>query len=408
MQEDLVTEVAALRGAGKLVEAQRLQERVSYDLEMIAATGSVNGIENYSRYFDRRAPGSAPSVLIDYFPSDYLLFIDESHITVPQIGGMYNGDKARKTTLIDYGFRLKAALDNRPLKFEEFQALMGQTVYISATPNERELGWSKAAAQELRLKTGENLNPVAEQLIRPTGILDPEVEVRPVAGQIADAIKEVEMRIAKGQRTLITTLTKRMAEDISEFMLGKGIKVQHLHSDIETLERSQILQDLRLGTYDVLVGINLLREGLDLPEVSLIAILDADKEGFLRSSTSLVQTIGRAARHPEGRVIMYGDRITGSMQYAIEETARRRAKQHEYNLEHGIVPKFMVKPITVTLPSSAQASIEEERAAYLRLSARDKAAFLDQLREQMRQAALTLDYERAAQLRDEIKHLLEK
>lgn len=408
MEADLSKEVSALRAANKLVEAQRLQERVSYDLEMIAATGSVNGIENYSRYFDRRKPGTAPSVLLNYFPSDYLLMVDESHITIPQIGGMYNGDKARKTTLIDYGFRLRAALDNRPLTFEEFQALQGQTVYISATPNEREIGWSKAAAQELRVAKGENLNPIAEQLIRPTGILDPEIEVRPLEGQIDDVIKEVQIRIEKGQRTLITTLTKRMAEDISEFLLTKGVKVSHLHSDVETIDRSRILQDLRLGNYDVLVGINLLREGLDLPEVSLVAILDADKEGFLRSATSMTQTVGRAARHPEGRVIMYADKITGSMQKTIEETARRRTIQHEYNQKHGIVPKVMEKPINVTLPNSKSQSAEAEAAAFQRLSQREKINYLEQLKDQMRQAALSLEYERAAELRDEIKKLQEK
>jgi excinuclease ABC subunit B len=407
IEDDLIKEVAALQNAGKLVEAQRLRERVSYDLEMIGAVGSVNGIENYSRYFDRRTPDSSPSVLLDYFPKDYLLFIDESHMTIPQIGGMYNGDRARKTTLIDYGFRLKAALDNRPLKFEEFEALMGQTVHISATPHERELTRAKTAAQELRLTTGENLDPVAQQLIRPTGILDPEIEVRPLDGQIDDVIKEVEIRIAKGQRALVTTLTKRMAEDISEFLLTRGIKVQHLHSDIETMERSRILQDLRLGTYDVVVGINLLREGLDLPEVSLVTILDADKEGFLRSSTSLVQTIGRAARHPEGKVIMYGNRITGSMQFAIDETARRRKIQEAYNTEHGIVPVLMEKPINTALLTDAAKTKAEKEAAMQRLSPTDKKIYLEQLKDQMRQAALNLEYEQAAELRDQIKKLQE-
>lgn len=405
--DDLVKEVAALQNAGKLVEAQRLKERVSYDIEMIGAVGSVNGIENYSRYFDRRTPDSPPSVLLDYFPKDYLLFIDESHMTIPQIGGMYNGDRARKTTLIDYGFRLKAALDNRPLKFEEFEALMGQTIHISATPHERELSRAKAAAQEIRLTSGKTLDPVAQQLIRPTGILDPEIEIRPLDGQIDDVIREVEARIAKGQRALVTTLTKRMAEDISEFLLTRGIKVQHLHSDIETIERSRILQDLRLGTYDVVVGINLLREGLDLPEVSLVTILDADKEGFLRSSTSLVQTVGRAARHPEGKVIMYANRITGSMQYALDETARRRKIQEEYNTAHGIVPVFMEKPINTTLPTESAKTKAEKEAALSRLSPREKTIYLEQLREQMRQAALNLEYEQAAELRDQIKKLQE-
>ncbi len=407
IEEDLSKEVASLTHAGKLVEAQRLKERVSYDLEMIGAVGSVNGIENYSRYFDRRTPDSPPSVLLDYFPRDYLLFIDESHITIPQIGGMYHGDRSRKQTLIDYGFRLKAALDNRPLKFEEFEALMGQTIHISATPHERELTRAKTAAQELRLTTGENLDPVAQQLIRPTGILDPEIEIRPLDGQIDDVIKEVELRITKGQRALVTTLTKRMAEDISEFLLTRGIKVQHLHSDIETMERSRILQDLRLGTYDVVVGINLLREGLDLPEVSLVAILDADKEGFLRSSTSLVQTIGRAARHPEGKVVMYANRVTGSMQFALDETARRRKVQEAYNTAHGIVPVFMEKPINTALLTDAAKTKAEKEAAMKRLSPTEKKIYLEQLKDQMRQAALNLEYEQAAEIRDQIKKLLE-
>jgi excinuclease ABC subunit B len=405
IQHDLQIEVANLHAQNRLVEAQRLKERVSYDLEMIQAVGTVNGIENYSRYFDRRTPGSPPSVLLDYFPDDYLLIVDESHITVPQIGGMYNGDKARKETLIDYGFRLRAALDNRPLKFEEFRERMGQTVYVSATPNDRELGWSKTAAQEVRLDKKETLNPIAQQLIRPTGILDPVVEVRPLDGQIDDVMREVTIRIEKGQRALVTTLTKRMAEDITEFMLTRGIKVQYLHSDIETIERSQILQDLRLGTYDVVVGINLLREGLDLPEVSLVTILDADKEGFLRSATSLIQTIGRAARHPDGKVIMYANHITGSMRTALDETERRRHIQEAYNTEHNIVPQLMNKPINVTLPTESSKNIEEEKAAYKRMSAREKAILLDQLKEQMREAALNLEYEVAAELRDRIKEI---
>ena len=405
IEHDLHVEVARMQASNRLVEAQRLKERVSYDLEMISAMGTVNGIENYSRYFDRRTPGSPPSVLLDYFPSDYLLVVDESHISIPQIGGMYNGDKARKSTLIEYGFRLPAALDNRPLKFEEFRERMGQTIYVSATPNERELGWSKAAAQELRIAKNVKVNPVSEQLIRPTGILDPVIEVRPLDGQIDDVIKEVAIRVAKGQRALVTTLTKRMAEDITEFMLTKGIKVQYLHSDIETIERSQILQDLRLGTHDVVVGINLLREGLDLPEVSMVAILDADKEGFLRSSTSLTQTVGRAARHPDGRVFMYANKITGSMQFAIDETKRRRAIQEEYNTKHGIIPQIMNKPINVQLLTESAKTAEEQRLSYKRMSNRDKSALLDQLKEQMREAALNLEYEVAAELRDQIKEL---
>lgn len=395
--------MAALKTAGKLLEAQRLQERVSYDIEMMRETGTVNGIENYSRYFDRRAPGTPPSVLLDYFPDDYLLIIDESHMTIPQIGGMYNGDQARKRTLIDYGFRLEAALDNRPLRFEEFRERMGQAIYVTATPATYEVQQAQAEA-----KRKGNANHIAEQLIRPTGIVDPEIEVRPSDGQITNLLEEIKARVGKGQRVLVTTLTKRMAEDVAEYVLENGIKVQYLHSDIQTIERSQILQDLRLGTFDVLVGINLLREGLDLPEVSLVAILDADKEGFLRSATSLIQTIGRAARHPDGKVLMYADRITGSMQTALDETARRREIQLTYNRQHGIVPKVMEKPIHVTLPTAAAQTVEEEKAAYGRLSAKEKAYHLEELREKMRHAALALDFEQAAELRDKIQALQAK
>lgn len=408
IQEDMEREVAALRTANKLVEAQRLRERVSYDLEMILATGSVNGIENYSRYFDRRAPGTAPSVLLDYFPSDYLLIIDESHMTIPQIGGMYNGDRARKTTLVDYGFRLEAARDNRPLTFEEFRERQGQTVYVSATPAQWELEQVKVEQQERRIQGKEVRNAIAEQLIRPTGILDPEIELKPTEGQIPDLLIEIKARIAAGQRVLVTTLTKRMAEDVAEYILGQGIRVSHLHSDIETIERSEILQDLRRGNYDVVVGINLLREGLDLPEVSLVAILDADKEGFLRSATALTQTIGRAARHPQGKVIMYADRVTGSMQSAIDETSRRRSIQQEYNTKHGIIPQVMQKKINTALPTEAQQELEQGRKSYAKMSAVARATYLDELREQMRQAALQLDYERAAEIRDEIKRLQER
>ncbi len=408
IETDLHNEVATLKAAGKLVEAQRLHERVSYDLEMILATGSVNGIENYSRYFDRRAPGTAPSVLLDYFPNDYLLIVDESHMTIPQIGGMYNGDRARKGTLVDYGFRLQAARDNRPLTFDEFRERQGQTVYVSATPAQWELEQAKTEQQERRIQGKPAYEPVAEQLIRPTGILDPVIVIKPTEGQIADLLEEIKKRIALGQRVLVTTLTKRMAEDVAEYILSQGIRVSHLHSDIETLERTEILQDLRRGTYDVVVGINLLREGLDLPEVSLVAILDADKEGFLRSATSLTQTIGRAARHPDGQVIMYADRITKSMQYAIDETARRRTTQESYNTEHGIVPQLMNKKIGVALPTEAQRELEQGRGSYKKMSAVQRANYLEELKEQMRQAALQLDYERAAEIRDEIKRLQER
>lgn len=405
IRHDFELELSELKAAGKLVEAQRLGERISYDLEMMEALGTVNGIENYSRYFDKRAPGTPPSVLLDYFPSDYLLVIDESHITLPQIGGMYNGDKARKTTLVDYGFRLRAALDNRPLQYEEFRERMGQTIYASATPSPREIDYAKTAAQALRIQKNIKLNPVSEQLIRPTGILDPVVEVRPLDGQIDDVIKEVKIRVERGQRALVTTLTKRMSEDITEFLLTKGVKVQYLHSDIETIERSNILQELRKGSVDVVVGINLLREGLDLPEVSLICILDADKEGFLRSATALVQTIGRAARHPDGRVIMYADKQTGSMTQAIQETARRRQTQAEYNQKHGIVPQIMQKPIRTNLPTESQQEAVSRKDGFKRRSAVERANILDDLREQMRQAALNLEFERATELRDEIQEL---
>lgn len=392
IESDLEKEYSALKDVGKVVEAARLKERVSYDLEMIRATGSVNGIENYSRYFDQRAPGTAPSVLLDYFPKDYLLIIDESHISIPQVNGMYNGDRSRKTTLIDYGFRLRAALDNRPLTFAEFVERQGQTVYTSATPGEYELKLADGA--------------IVEQLIRPTGILDPEVIVRSTKGQIQDLEQEIRSRIAKNERTLITTLTKRMAEDVSEYLRGQGLKVNYLHSDIETIERTTILQDLRKGVYDCLVGINLLREGLDLPEVSLVAILDADKEGFLRSGTAFIQTIGRAARHPEGKVIMYADRVTGSMQFAISETERRRKIQADYNQANGIVPKLMLKPILNTLPTSKEEASEDLKVRYTKMKRHEKLAVLEELKEKMRQAALHLEFEEAASLRDQIKELV--
>jgi excinuclease ABC subunit B len=408
MERDMREEVAQFEKEGKLLEAQRLKQRVTFDLEMIRETGTTSGIENYSRYFDRRMPGTPPSVLLDYFPDDYLLMIDESHMTIPQVGGMYNGDKARKQTLIDYGFRLRAALDNRPLKFEEFTERAGQTIYVSATPGKYEMEQVRVEAQDLRLSTGKPVNLIAEQLIRPTGITDPEIVIRPIEGQIDDLLKEITKRVELGQRVLVTTLTKRMSEDITEFLADRFVKVQYLHSDVKTIERSQILQDLRLGAYDVLVGINLLREGIDLPEVSLVAILDADKEGFLRSETSLVQTIGRAARHLQGTVIMYADRITGSMERAIGETNRRRAAQIAYNTEHGITPQSLNKPIIVTLPSSAEEERKGEAAMYHRLSAREKILYLEEMKQKMQQAALNLDFEAASALRDQMKELQEK
>ncbi|MBU6389347.1 excinuclease ABC subunit UvrB [Patescibacteria group bacterium] len=405
IEKDMEKEVAVFERQGKLLEAQRLKQRVRFDIEMIRETGTCSGIENYSRYFDRRAPGTPPSVLLDYFPDDYLLFIDESHMTVPQISGMYNGDQARKQTLVDYGFRLQAAKDNRPLTFTEFEQRMGQALYVSATPGPYELNKVKQDAQTIRLETGNKPELIAEQLIRPTGITDPKVIVRPIEGQIDDLLAEIDTRVKKGQRVLVTTLTKRMAEDITEFLQDRGIRVQYLHSDVKTLERSEILHSLRQGTYDVVVGINLLREGLDLPEVSLVAILDADKEGFLRSETSLIQTIGRAARHLEGTVIMYANHQTGSMQRAIQETNRRREIQLAYNKKHGLKPKALHKPITVALPVTETQTVQESKAAYRRLSPADRQFYLEELRDKMQQAALHLDFETAARLRDQIREL---
>jgi excinuclease ABC subunit B len=402
MQSDLEKEVDAMQQAGKLLEAQRLKQRVTFDLEMIRETGTCSGIENYSRYFDRRAPGTSPSVLLDYFPDDYLLVIDESHITVPQIRGMYNGDRARKTTLVDYGFRLKAALDNRPLMFSEFLERQGQTIYVSATPAPYELDRAATITQETRITSGKQPNLLAEQLIRPTGIPDPEITIRSVQGQIDDLIEEIAKTVVKGERVLVTTLTKRMAEDITEFLSDRGIKTQYLHSDVKTIERTQILQELRLGTYDVLVGINLLREGLDLPEVSLVGILDADKEGFLRSETALVQTIGRAARHPHGRVILYADRMTGSIERAVRETGRRREKQIAYNTEHGIIPTATTRSMGPQLPTKEDEDNKATEQQFKRMSRDQQQYFLDELREEMRQAALSLNFEAAANVRDQI------
>ncbi len=379
----------------RLLEAQRLEQRVQYDLEMLRELGYCSGIENYSRHLDQRPAGSPPWTLLDYLPADFLLVIDESHMSIPQIRGMYGGDRSRKQTLVDYGFRLPSALDNRPLNFEEFEHRLNQIIYTSATPGPYE----QAHAQQ-----------VLQQIIRPTGILDPQVEVRPVRGQVDDLLGEIQARVRKGQRTLVTTLTKRMAEDLADYLAEMGIKVHYLHSEIDTLERVDILRDLRMGVYDVVVGINLLREGLDLPEVSLVAMLDADKEGFLRSESALIQNIGRAARHVEGRVIMYADRITDSMQRAIGETNRRREVQEAYNREHGIVPQQIVKEIrdlTESVRQSTAAGRKEagplETLAALPPLELDRA--IKDLERQMKQAAKELEFEKAAMIRDQIVEL---
>lgn len=391
IEYDLERRVKDLKSKGKLLEAQRLEQRTHYDLEMMREFGFCNGIENYSRYFDGRNPGDPPYTLLHFFPKDFLIIIDESHMTLPQIRGMYNGDRSRKETLIEFGFRLPSALDNRPLKYEEFARMINQIIYTSATPNEYELSLAGDA--------------VAQQLIRPTGILDPEVEVRPIKGQIEDLIGEILNRTEKGERTLVTTMTKRTAEDLTEYLKERGIKVQYLHSDVKTMERSDILQSLRLGEFDVIVGINLLREGLDLPEVSLVAILDADKEGFLRSRTALIQTMGRAARNVDGHVIMYADVITGSMAAAIDEVTRRRKTQDEYNKKHGIKPKNIVKGMRDRLIEKIEEEIGEKVMKLEDIPENDRKKIVSELEEQMKQAAEALDFETAAKLRDQIKEL---
>ena len=388
IEKELEERLAELRARGKLLEAQRLEQRTRYDLEMLREVGYCAGIENYSRHLSGREPGQQPWTLLDYFPEDYLLFVDESHMTIPQIRGMYRGDRSRKETLVEYGFRLPSALDNRPLTFEEFERQIKQVIYTSATPGPYEL---------------EHSPQVVEQIIRPTGLVDPEVIVRPTAGQIDDLIGEINKRVQRGERALVTTLTKRMAEDLADYLLEMGIKVHYLHSEIQTLERVEILRDLRMGVYDVVVGINLLREGLDLPEVSLVAILDADKEGFLRSDTALIQTIGRAARHVNAQAIMYADRITDSMRRAIEETNRRRLKQITYNEAHGITPASIVKEIH-DLTERVRA-VAEERAEYRvtrRLPKDELTRVIKELEKQMHAAAEALEFEKAALLRDQI------
>ena len=371
----------------KFLEAQRLSQRTKYDLEMLRETGFVKGIENYSRHLDGRRPGQPPATLLDFFPKDFLLLVDESHMTLPQVRGMYNGDHARKSTLVEYGFRLPSALDNRPLTFAEFQQHIHQAIYVSATPGEYELA---------------NSPKPAEQVIRPTGLLDPEIEVRPSEGQIDDLMEEIDRRIAKHQRALVTTLTKRMAEDLTDYLKERDVKVAYIHSDIDTLERGDILRDLRAGVYDVLVGINLLREGLDLPEVSLVAILDADKEGFLRSESALIQTIGRAARHVEGHVIMYADNLTESMERAISETNRRRAIQQDYNTEHHITPRSVQKEISAGLRALIPEKQESARLDLKRIPPEELPSLIKELTSQMQLAAANLDFERAAMLRDQI------
>ena len=375
---------------GKLLEAQRISQRTNYDIEMMQELGYCTGIENYSRIISGRPVGSAPMTLLDYFPDDFLLFVDESHVTLPQVRAMYRGDRARKEALVDYGFRLPSAFDNRPLKFEEFQERVHQAVYVSATPGDYE-----------RERAGQ----VAEQIIRPTGLLDPEISVRPIEGQIDDLIGEINQRIEKQQRVLVTTLTKKMAEDLTEYLGNVGIKCRYMHHDIDAIKRMEIIRSLRLGEFDVLIGINLLREGLDLPEVSLVAILDADKEGFLRSETSLIQTIGRAARNADGLVIMYADTVTRSMRLAIDETERRRAKQAKYNAEHGIVPKTIIKSVRDMIEISSDASSAAHRKDGVKMTRGERKALIAELEKQMKAAAKMLEFELAAELRDRIIRL---
>ncbi len=398
IKSDLKSRLEYFEGEGKLIEAQRLEQRTKFDLEMLAATNSCKGIENYSRYLTGRAAGAAPPTLIEYMPENALMFLDESHVMIPQLRAMYNGDKARKTTLVEHGFRLPAAMDNRPLQFEEWNNLRGQSVYVSATPNEWELEQSGGIS--------------AEQVVRPTGLIDPPVEIRPTDSQVDDLMHEARSVIAKGGRVLVTTLTKRMAEDLTEYLDENGIAVRYLHSDVDTLERIEIIQDLRAGVFDVLVGINLLREGLDIPECTRVCILDADKEGFLRSRTSLVQTIGRSARNVEGKAILYADKITDSMRYAIDETARRREKQIAYNKEHGITPRSVIKAA-----SKAFDHVYEQKSATKIVAMADSAAseflhnpkkmrkHIEALKKQMLTAAADLEFEKAAKLRDDIKSL---
>ena len=385
---EMEEQVKVFQSEGKLIEAQRIKQRTEYDIEMLRETGFCKGIENYSAIMSGRKPGEPPFTLLDYFPDDFILFVDESHVTLPQVRGMYGGDRSRKESLINFGFRLPSAYDNRPLTFDEFYNKIGQKIFVSATPGEFE-----------RQKSVQ----IAEQVIRPTGLLDPEISVRPTDGQIDDLISEINMRIEKGERVLVTTLTKKMAEDLTDYIENLGIKVRYMHYDVDTIERMKIIRDLRLGEFDVLVGINLLREGLDIPEVSLVAILDADKEGFLRSETSLIQTIGRAARNANGKVIMYGDTVTNSMERAIKETLRRREKQEKYNKEHGIVPKTIKKDVRDILEISSPKNDKPHK----RMSRAEKEQMIKQLTAEMKAAAKILEFEHAAYLRDRINKLRE-
>ncbi|PCI21810.1 MAG: excinuclease ABC subunit B [Piscirickettsiaceae bacterium] len=393
IKAELATRLEQLRSLNKLVEAQRLEERTKFDIEMMREIGYCSGIENYSRYLSGRKPGEPPPTLFDYLPDDALLFVDESHVTIPQLGAMYKGDRSRKETLVEYGFRLPSALDNRPLKFEDFEARAPQTIFVSATPSKYEAKRSGA---------------VVEQLVRPTGLLDPVIEVRPASTQVDDLLSEINKVVALHERVLVTTLTKRMSEDLTDYMMEHDVKVRYLHSDIDTVERVEIIRDLRLGVFDVLIGINLLREGLDIPEVSLVAILDADKEGFLRSEVSMIQTIGRAARNIKGRAILYADKITGSMQRAMDETERRRTKQQAHNEQHGITPKGIIKKVTDIMEGSKRYKkdnlklVAEEKAEYLSLTPAQIAKKIDQLEDKMYQHARNLEFEDAARTRDEI------
>ncbi|HEK9096990.1 excinuclease ABC subunit UvrB [Streptococcus equi] len=392
IQAELADQLKLFEAEGKLLEAQRLRQRTEYDIEMLREMGYTNGVENYSRHMDGRSAGEPPYTLLDFFPEDFLIMIDESHMTMGQIKGMYNGDKARKQMLVDYGFRLPSALDNRPLRREEFESHVHQIVYVSATPGDYEM---------------EQTDTIVEQIIRPTGLLDPEVEVRPSMGQMDDLLGEINLRIERGERTFITTLTKKMAEDLTDYLKEMGVKVKYMHSDIKTLERTEIIRDLRLGVFDVLIGINLLREGIDVPEVSLVAILDADKEGFLRNERGLIQTIGRAARNADGHVIMYADRMTDSMQRAIDETARRRAIQMAYNEEHGIIPQTIKKDIRdlISISRAVEAKATEAETNYESMTRSERREAIKQLQKNMQEAAELLDFELAAQLRDLILEL---